>query len=91
VVLDSQNDPAKELSNVEDLTVRKVNAILINPTDSEAVGNAIRLANKANILVLTLDRGAAQGDVRPTSPPTTWPVASWLISSSPRSWAAVPR
>ncbi len=34
---------------MEDLTVRKVNAILINPTDSEAVGNAIRLANKANI------------------------------------------
>ena len=64
MVLDSQNDPAKELSNVEDLTVRKVNAILINPTDSEAVGNAIRLANKANILVLTLDRGAAQGDVK---------------------------
>ena len=64
VVLDSQNDPAKELSNVEDLTVRKVNAILINPTDSEAVGNAIRLANKANIPVLTLDRGAAQGDVK---------------------------
>ncbi|AYO63096.1 D-ribose transporter subunit RbsB [Aeromonas salmonicida subsp. salmonicida] len=64
VVLDSQNDPAKELSNVEDLTVRKVNAILINPTDSEAVGNAIRLANKANIPVLTLDRGAAQGEVK---------------------------
>ncbi|MGL5976090.1 MAG: substrate-binding domain-containing protein, partial [Aeromonas sobria] len=51
VVLDSQNDPAKELSNMEDLTVRKVGAILINPTDSEAVGNAIRLANKANIPV----------------------------------------
>ena len=50
VVLDSQNDPAKELSNVEDLTVRKV--------------NAIRLANKANIPVLTLDRGAAQGEVK---------------------------
>lgn len=64
VVLDSQNDPAKELSNVEDLTVRKVNAILINPTDSEAVGNAIRLANKASIPVLTLDRGAAQGEVK---------------------------
>ncbi|TNI90318.1 substrate-binding domain-containing protein [Aeromonas allosaccharophila] len=57
VVLDSQNDPAKELSNMEDLTVRKVGAILINPTDSEAVGNAIRLANRANIPVLTLDRG----------------------------------
>ena len=27
VVLDSQNDPAKELANVEDLTVRKVSEI----------------------------------------------------------------
>lgn len=37
IVLDSQNDPSKELSNVEDLTVRGVKAILINPTDSDAV------------------------------------------------------
>ncbi|MGY2498758.1 substrate-binding domain-containing protein, partial [Klebsiella pneumoniae] len=64
VVLDSQNDPAKELANVEDLTVRKVSAILINPTDSDAVGNAIRLANRAAIPVLTLDRGADQGEVK---------------------------
>ena len=64
VVLDSQNDPAKELANVEDLTVRKVSAILVNPTDSAAVGNAIMLANKAGIPVLTLDRGAAQGEVK---------------------------
>jgi len=41
IVLDSQNDPSKELSNVEDLTVRGVKAILINPTDSDAVSNAI--------------------------------------------------
>lgn len=64
IVLDSQNDPAKELANVEDLTVRKVSAILINPTDSAAVGNAIVLANRADIPVLTLDRGAAQGKVK---------------------------
>ncbi len=64
VVLDSQNDPAKELANVEDLTVRKVNAILVNPTDSAAVGNAIKLANKAGIPVLTLDRGANAGEVK---------------------------
>lgn len=63
IVLDSQNDPSKELSNVEDLVVRGVKAILINPTDSDAVTNAIRVANKANIPVLTLDRGAAGGDV----------------------------
>ena len=64
VVLDSQNDPAKELANVEDLTVRKVSAILVNPTDSAAVGNAIKLANKAGIPVLTLDRGANVGEVK---------------------------
>jgi ribose transport system substrate-binding protein len=63
IVLDSQNDPSKELSNVEDLTVRGVKAILINPTDSDAVSNAIRMVNGANIPVLTLDRGASHGKV----------------------------
>jgi ribose transport system substrate-binding protein len=63
IVLDSQNDPSKELSNVEDLVVRGVKAILINPTDSDAVSNAIGIANQADIPVLTLDRGAAGGDV----------------------------
>lgn len=63
IVLDSQNDPSKELSNVEDLIVRGVKAILINPTDSDAVSNAIRAANQAKIPVLTLDRGASRGDV----------------------------
>ena len=48
IVLDSQNDPSKELSNVEDLTIRGVKAILINPTDSDAVSNAIRIANRSN-------------------------------------------
>ncbi|MCG8532768.1 MAG: ribose ABC transporter substrate-binding protein RbsB [Desulfovibrionales bacterium] len=63
IVLDSQNDPSKELANVEDLTIRGVKAILINPTDSDAVSNAIRLVNNANIPVLTLDRGASRGKV----------------------------
>ncbi|MBU2711469.1 ribose ABC transporter substrate-binding protein RbsB [Zooshikella sp. WH53] len=63
LVLDSQNDPAKELANVEDLTVKKVAAILINPTDSSAVVNAIRVANQAKIPVITLDRGANGGEV----------------------------
>lgn len=63
IVLDSQNDPSKELSNIEDLTVRGVKAILINPTDSDAVSNAIRMANRSKIPVLTLDRGASRGEV----------------------------
>lgn len=63
VVLDSQNDPAKELANVEDLTVRGAKVLLINPTDSEAVSNAVAIANRNNIPVITLDRGATKGKV----------------------------
>ncbi|EKZ8660346.1 ribose ABC transporter substrate-binding protein RbsB [Vibrio alginolyticus] len=63
IVLDSQNDPSKELSNIEDLSIRGVKAILINPTDSDAVSNAIRMANRSKIPVLTLDRGASRGEV----------------------------
>ncbi|MGV8146028.1 MAG: ribose ABC transporter substrate-binding protein RbsB [Alkaliphilus sp.] len=63
IVLDSQNDPARELANMEDLVTKGVDVILINPTDSDAVGSAIKVANKKNIPVITLDRGANSGDV----------------------------
>ena len=63
IVLDSQNDPAKELSNMEDLLTQGVDVILINPTDSDAVGNAIKAANDKKIPVITLDRGANSGEV----------------------------
>lgn len=63
VVLDSMDNPAKELANVQDLTVKGTRLMLINPTDSDAVGNAILMANKANIPVITLDRVANKGEV----------------------------
>lgn len=63
IVLDSENDPAKELGNMEDLLTQGVNVILINPADSDAVGNAIKLANEQGVPVITLDRGASSGDV----------------------------
>jgi ribose transport system substrate-binding protein len=63
LVLDSQNDPAKELANVEDLLSKKIALLMINPTDSDAVVSAIRAANRANIPVVTLDRGATGGKV----------------------------
>ena len=63
VVLDSQNDPAKELANVEDLIIRGAKVLLINPTDSETVSNAVAIANRNKIPVITLDRGALKGDV----------------------------
>ncbi|MGX6592672.1 ribose ABC transporter substrate-binding protein RbsB [Cetobacterium ceti] len=63
IVLDSQNDPSKELSNVEDLLVRGVDVLLINPTDSDAVISSVRAANRAHVPVVTLDRGANGGKV----------------------------
>ncbi len=63
IVLDSQDNPAKELANVQDLTVRGTKLMLINPTDSDAVGNAIMMANNAKIPVITLDRIANKGTV----------------------------
>lgn len=63
IVLDSQNDPAKELANIEDLITKKVGVILVNPTDSDSVVNAIKLANDAKIPVITLDRGSNGGEV----------------------------
>ncbi|MCZ4280646.1 ribose ABC transporter substrate-binding protein RbsB [Kiloniella laminariae] len=63
VVLDSQNDPAKELANVEDVLNKDVKVLMINPTDSDAVKSAIKAANRKNIPVVTLDRGASGGEV----------------------------
>jgi len=63
IVLDSQDNAATELSNVEDLITQGVDLIMINPTDSDAVGTAVMAANDAGIPVITLDRSANSGDV----------------------------
>lgn len=63
IVLDSQNTPSKELSNVEDLMVKGIDVLLINPTDSDAVTAAVKEANRSKVPVITLDRGANGGKV----------------------------
>lgn len=63
IVLDSQNDPAKERSNVEDLLQVGIVALLINPTDSDAVVKTVEAANEKNVPVITLDRQSSGGQV----------------------------
>ncbi len=63
VVMDSQDDPAKEAVNLEDLIQQEVDAILVNPTDADAVVPSIMKANAKGIPVFTIDRGAAGGEV----------------------------
>jgi ribose transport system substrate-binding protein len=63
VVVDSQDDPATEATNLEDLIQQGVSAILINPTDADAIVPSIEKANAAGIPVFTIDRGASGGEV----------------------------
>lgn len=62
-VVDAGDDPARQLSGIEDLIAREVDLILVNPTDSAAVVPAILAANRAGIPVITVDRSADSGDV----------------------------
>ncbi|WP_273836171.1 ribose ABC transporter substrate-binding protein RbsB [Guptibacillus sedimenti] len=63
VVVDAQNDAAKQISDVEDLIQQGVDVLLINPTDSAAISTAVQSANSLGIPVVTLDRSAEKGDV----------------------------
>ncbi|EGO62847.1 ribose ABC transporter substrate-binding protein RbsB [Acetonema longum] len=63
VVMDAQNDAAKQMANIENLIQQKVSVIIVNPVDSKAVVPAVEAANKANIPVITVDRSAAGGQV----------------------------
>ena len=63
IVVDAQDDSARMISGIEDLISRQVSALLINPTDSDAVVPAIQKANDAGIPVFTVDRGASGGQV----------------------------
>ncbi|TLF51951.1 ribose ABC transporter substrate-binding protein RbsB [Halomonas urmiana] len=63
IVLDSSNDAARELSNVEDALSRDIDVLLINPTDSDAVASGVRTANAQDVPVITLDRSANGGNV----------------------------
>lgn len=63
IVVDAQNDSAKQSNDVDDLIQKGVSALLINPTDSSAISTVVQSANSLGIPVITLDRSADKGDV----------------------------
>ncbi|GMA51386.1 D-ribose ABC transporter substrate-binding protein [Alicyclobacillus contaminans] len=63
VIMNGNNDPSTQLNQVQDLIQQKVSAILLNPTDSEGLAQAVKMANAANIPVITLDRSVSSGQV----------------------------
>jgi len=56
-------DLGKQISQVENFVIRKVDAIIVCPVDSKGIGNAIRAANRAGIPVFTADIAADEGEV----------------------------
>ena len=63
IVVDAQDSPAKQLNDIEDLIQRRVDLIIINPTDSDAIVSAVESANEAGIPVITVDRASNGGKV----------------------------
>jgi len=63
IVVDAQDDPAKQAASIEDLINKKVSALLINPTDADAIVPSIQKANAAKIPVFTVDRASSGGNV----------------------------
>jgi ribose transport system substrate-binding protein len=64
-VVDAARDNGKQQSQVEDFISQKVDAIILTPYDSQAIGGAIVEANKAGIPVFTADiaNASKQGTV----------------------------
>src|SRR5690625_100036 len=63
VSADAQDDPSKQLSDIEDMLQQDIDVLLVNPTDSDAVVAAVELANREEIPVVTVDRSAERGEV----------------------------
>jgi ribose transport system substrate-binding protein len=65
LVVDANRDNAKQQSQVEDFISKKVDAIVLTPYDSQAIGSAIVEANDASIPVFTADIAStsSQGNV----------------------------
>lgn len=55
IVVDANRDNAKQQSQVEDFISKRVDAIVLTPYDSQAIGSAIVEANNAGIPVFTAD------------------------------------
>lgn len=62
-ILDAQDDTAAQLDHIDDLIAKKVDIIIINPVDSDAIATAVEAANDAGIPVITVDRSANGGEV----------------------------
>jgi len=56
IVTDAQNALDKQIADIEDLIQKKVDALLVNATDSAGIATVVKKANDAGIPVFAIDR-----------------------------------
>ncbi|WP_369195523.1 ABC transporter permease/substrate-binding protein [Streptomyces djakartensis] len=55
-VTDAQNDASQQANQLQNFTSSKLDAIIVNPVDSDAASNSVKAAGKADIPVVAVDR-----------------------------------
>jgi ribose transport system substrate-binding protein len=63
IVTDSQGDPSKQFSDVENTLQKNPDLLILNPVDSDAAAQIVLMANEQGVPVITVDREAAGGEV----------------------------
>ena len=61
--LDAEDSSETQAQQVEDLILKEVDLMIINPVDSDAIGTSIMACNDADIPVITVSRMANSGEV----------------------------
>ncbi|MEV5189838.1 ABC transporter permease/substrate-binding protein [Streptomyces werraensis] len=61
-VTDAQNDASQQANQLQNFTSGSLDAVVVNPVDSDAAGPSVRSANKADIPVVAVDRGVNKAD-----------------------------
>ncbi|MEV0117623.1 substrate-binding domain-containing protein [Streptomyces sp. NPDC050844] len=61
-VTDAQNDASQQTNQLQNFTGEGMKSIIVNPVDSDAVGPAVRGANKSDIPVIAADRGVNKAE-----------------------------
>ncbi len=58
-VTDAAHDVVKQFNDIEDLVSRDIDILILNPTDTEGVRNAVEYAKEAGVVVVSVDAQAA--------------------------------
>lgn len=58
---DAGHDVVKQISDVEDLLQRDIDILIINPTDSQGIRNAVAAAKQRGVIVVAVDAQAEGG------------------------------